>query len=229
MKDVVKIVKLLNILADMIDKDAGYAASMCTLLKLFQYPFMKEKSSDELVFEQLIAECVSNLGYLFRVANAGVRDEITSCILNLVTYQLVPEPYANLKRCNKQFMHKCIKLSDLPETLVKSLTLIEDDITLRVKTIKILQILSRDKTNCEKLLDAECAHRIVLKMNSTTSYQASEELLFRSTETLWNLLEHGDHQRVAEQLNSLLTLSQLRDAFLQQLLQGYSNYDRQLR
>jgi hypothetical protein len=53
--------------------------------------------------------------------------------------------------------------------------------------------------------------------------------LFRSVDILWNLLENGDRLQVAEQLNSLVAINQLRDAFLQQLLQGYSNYDRQLR
>ena len=54
-------------------------------------------------------------------------------------------------------------------------------------------------------------------------------LLFRSTDTLWNLLEHGNSKKVAEQVNSLVAISQIRDAFISQLLHGYSNYDRQLR
>lgn len=53
--------------------------------------------------------------------------------------------------------------------------------------------------------------------------------MFRSVDILWNLLENGDRILVAEQLNSLGAINQLRDAFLRQLLQGYSNYDRQLR
>lgn len=53
--------------------------------------------------------------------------------------------------------------------------------------------------------------------------------MFRSVDILWNLLENGDRVLVAEQLNSLVSINQLRDAFLRQLLQGFSNYDRQLR
>lgn len=48
-------------------------------------------------------------------------------------------------------------------------------------------------------------------------------------EILWNLLEYGDRKQVAEQLNTMVAISELRESFLQQLLQGYSNYDRQLR
>jgi hypothetical protein len=54
-------------------------------------------------------------------------------------------------------------------------------------------------------------------------------LLFRSMEIIWNLLENGDKTKLVTQMNSLLAIGQLRDAFLKQLLQGYSNYDRQLR
>ena len=54
-------------------------------------------------------------------------------------------------------------------------------------------------------------------------------LLFRSIEILWNLLEFGDRKQVAEQMNSLNAINHLRESFLQQMLQGFSNYDRQLR
>jgi cilia- and flagella-associated protein 69 len=54
-------------------------------------------------------------------------------------------------------------------------------------------------------------------------------MLFRSIEIIWNLLENGDKNKVADQLNSLVAINQIREAFLQQLLQGCSNYDRQLR
>ena len=43
------------------------------------------------------------------------------------------------------------------------------------------------------------------------------------------MFENGNKMKLAEQLNSLVAISQIRDVFLQQLLQGYSNYDRQLR
>ena len=56
-----------------------------------------------------------------------------------------------------------------------------------------------------------------------------KRMLFRSIEIIWNLLENGDKNKVADQLNSLVSVNQIREAFLQQLLQGCSNYDRQLR
>ena len=119
MRDVAKIVRLFNILADRVEVDENYLTCVINLLRVFQYPFFKEKTSDELVFEQLITECISNIGYLFRIPSSKVREEICASIYNLVTYENVPDSYANLQRCNKAFIAKTVKLSDLPETLVK--------------------------------------------------------------------------------------------------------------
>jgi hypothetical protein len=58
----VKIVKILNVLSDKAETDLRYVPSICNLLKIFQYPFFKEKSSDELVFELVIVECIANIG-----------------------------------------------------------------------------------------------------------------------------------------------------------------------
>lgn len=41
----------------------------------------------------------------------------------------------------------------------------EDDIQMRIRTMKILQILSTDEKNCNQMLSAECANRLVLRMS----------------------------------------------------------------
>lgn len=43
----------------------------------------------------------------------------------------------------------------------------EEDIQLRLKMMKILQILSKDAENCMRMLNADCANRLVLKMNQS--------------------------------------------------------------
>jgi len=192
--------KIFNVLADKIETDQVYVQSMCSLLRILQYPFVKEKASDELYFESTIAGCMADLGYLFRIPYKEVLTEICSCILNLCKYTSVPEPYANLKRCSKAFVHKCIRLSDLSATLVKSLTLMEVSVEIRVQTMKILQLLSTDEKSCNQMLGAECANRLVNRMHYP---QANEELLFRSIEIVWNLIEFGDRKQVAAQVNSL--------------------------
>ena len=76
----------------------------------------------------------------------------------------------------------------------------EDNIEIRLRTMKILQLVSCEEHNCNQMLNAECANRLINRMNYP---QQNEELLFRSVEILWNLLEFGNRKQVAEQMNSL--------------------------
>ena len=41
----------------------------------------------------------------------------------------------------------------------------EDDIEMRLRTMKILQKLSTDEKNCKQMLNTECASRLVLRMS----------------------------------------------------------------
>jgi len=41
----------------------------------------------------------------------------------------------------------------------------EDDIEMRLRTMKILQKLSNDEKNCKQMLNTECASRLVLRMS----------------------------------------------------------------
>lgn len=44
----------------------------------------------------------------------------------------------------------------------------EDDAELRLKMIKILQKLSKDTDNCIRMLNADCANRLVFNMNQSS-------------------------------------------------------------
>lgn len=76
----------------------------------------------------------------------------------------------------------------------------EDNIEIRLRTMKILQLVSCEENNCNQMLNAECASRLINRMNYP---QPNEELLFRSVEILWNLIEFGNRKQVAAQMNSL--------------------------
>ena len=51
----------------------------------------------------------------------------------------------------------------------------EENVEIRLKTMKILQSLSMDEKNCSQMLNAECASRLILKMNYP---QPNEEYIF---------------------------------------------------
>jgi len=77
-----------------------------------------------------------------------------------------------------------------------------------------------------RMLTHDCVNRLVSKMNDADS---TGELLFRTIELLWNLLENGDEEQIIDQLNSRVTIGLLQEAFLGQLTQSHSQYHRQLR
>lgn len=62
MKDLVQLFKILNICADRVDANPVYEKPILEILKLCSLPFLMEKSSDELVYEQIVVESISQLG-----------------------------------------------------------------------------------------------------------------------------------------------------------------------
>lgn len=41
----------------------------------------------------------------------------------------------------------------------------EEDVPMRLKMLQILQIMSKDDKNCEKMISADCASRLILRLN----------------------------------------------------------------
>jgi hypothetical protein len=41
----------------------------------------------------------------------------------------------------------------------------EDDVELRIIMMKILQIMSKDDKNCLQMISADCANRLILRVN----------------------------------------------------------------
>lgn len=62
MKELVQVFKILNVCADRMDSQILYEQPVVDILKLCALPYLKEKSSDELTYEQIVIESVSQLG-----------------------------------------------------------------------------------------------------------------------------------------------------------------------
>jgi len=227
MKDLVSIFKILNVCADRVDPHQLYIEPMCEILQTCRLPFLKEKTSDETAFEQIAVESLSQLGYLMRVPSPEVRSQICRTILSLYCEKPRAQQLQKCQANSLEYNKKIIESSDVAETLVKSLSLVEDDLEVKLAILDNLQKLSKESTeNCNAILKAEGATRLCSRLMDA---DVSGQLLFRCTDILWNLLEYGSEEEVGHQLNSLTCIGQLRDAFIQQLTQGYSHYDRQLR
>ncbi|BFZ02069.1 hypothetical protein BsWGS_05107 [Bradybaena similaris] len=226
MKDLVQIFKILNICADRVEISPIYEQQILELLKICGLSFLMEKASDELVYKQLVVESVSQLGYLMRIPSSDVRIQICNALIQFTTEKNVQE-LADVKPASMDFNNKMVELSDISETLVKSLTLLENDLPAKLKVLEVLQLLSKKSAkNCDQMLAADGGSRVC---SGLVDPDPSGQLLFRSSDILWNLMEHGDPALLCKQLNSMSCISKLQDAFVYQLTQGYSHYDRQLR
>lgn len=227
MKVLVQIFKILNVCADRVDKQPLYEQPIIDILKLCALPYLKEKASDELVFEQIVLESVSQLGYLMRVPCDSIRRQICFTLCDFYNEPKKVVDVDSYKPSSVSYNRKMVENSDTAEILVKSLALLENNLDLRLQVLRVLQDYSKNsEKNCMQILRAEGARRLCSRL---TDHDPSGELLFRSVDILWNLLEFGDKHFVAEQLNNLACIGQLRDAFVYQLTQGYSHYDQQLR
>lgn len=227
MKDLVQVFKILNVCADRVSEQPRYEQFLMDILKICSLPFLKEKSSDELIYEQIVIESISQLGYLMRVPSNEVRKQICETLNKFYCEIPDKQDVQYHKGTNLEYNRKVVEASDIAETLVKSLALLENELPVKLAVLNVLQQFSRKSAkNCDAMLRADAANRLCSRLMDP---DPSGQLLFRSTDILWNLLENGDKATLAAQLNNLVCLSQLRDAFIYQLTQGYSHYDRQLR
>ncbi|XP_052683421.1 cilia- and flagella-associated protein 69-like [Crassostrea angulata] len=230
MKDLVQVFKILNVCSDRVagqDEEPLFEKIICDILKICSLPFLKEKSSDELVFEQIVTESVSQLGYLMRVPSRDIRKQICDTLVAFYSEKPTNQDVQKLQATSLSYNKGVIENSDVSETLVKSLALLEKDVDIKLAVLNVLQHFSKgsDK-NCDQMLRAEAATTVCSRLMDP---DPTGQLLFRSVDILWNMLENGDQGQLAEQLNNLTCISQLRDAFVYQLTQSYSHYGRQLR
>ncbi|KAL5007038.1 hypothetical protein ScPMuIL_015844 [Solemya velum] len=227
MKEMVQVFKILNVCADRVEEQPEFETLICQILKICSLPFLKEKSSDELVFEQIVVESVSQLGFLMRVPSRDVRKQICETLVSFYGVKPQTDSVQKYKPIDQSFSQKVLENSDVSETLVKSLALLQNELDIKLEVLSVLQHLSRKSAKaCDQMLRAQGAFKICSHLMDPDH---SGQLLYRSVDTLWNLLENGDQAQLASQLNNSTCVGQVRDAFIFQLTQGYSHYDRQLR
>uniref|UniRef100_A0A4W3JM40 Cilia and flagella associated protein 69 n=1 Tax=Callorhinchus milii TaxID=7868 RepID=A0A4W3JM40_CALMI len=127
----------------------------------------------------------------------------------------------------KSYNMQMIEESGVVESLVMGLTLVEDQLEIKLRIIQTLQFLSMSSVmNCNLMLNAQAANRICHCLNAP---DPSGQLLFRSAEILWNLLENGSKKEVINQLSNFECIMALKETFMNQALHGYRHYDKQLR
>ncbi|CAF1262817.1 unnamed protein product [Rotaria sordida] len=230
-KDLHYLMKIFNILGDLCQQQPNYIDVFIQILQNCSKPFLLDKSTDGEIYSSALVAFYSDFGYLLRIPIKRIQKCILETLFKSIQSSnksaLPSNDYDGLKPTTVDYILRIQRHSDLCETLVKTLSLIENDLSLRILIIKLLQTLSSKSPECiAKMLTHDCVNRLVLRMNDTDS---SGELLFRTIELLWNLFEYGDEEQISEQLNSRVTISLLQEAFLGQVTQSHSQYHRQLR
>ncbi|KAJ7991479.1 hypothetical protein DPEC_G00284300 [Dallia pectoralis] len=227
LKELADVFKILNLVAEKSKDHPEYTSVLCNLLNIFRLPFLKEKTSDELNYAQSVKESISQLGFLMRVPHAGVRNQICNSIISFYSSVTAKHSADGLHPTSPGYRVQLLEQSGLAETLVLSMTLLEHQRTVQLQVLHTLQMLSSSSdVNCSLMLKARGAQRICLHMNEP---DPSGQILFRSSEILWNLLERGSKEEVIYQLTNLDCIMALKEAFLHQLVNGVRQYDLQLR
>ncbi|XP_051872151.1 cilia- and flagella-associated protein 69-like [Pristis pectinata] len=226
-KDLVQVFKILNLCAEKVKDQDAYVQPICKILKLCGLPFLKEKSTDESNFAQVVSESISQMGYLLRIPNKEIRLQICDSIMNLFCEESPRRGVEGFFPTSKTYNMEMIEESGVVETLVMGLTLVENQLEVKLRIIKTLQCLSSSSVmNCNLMLNAQAANKICRCMNDP---DPSGQLLFWSSEILWTLLEKASKTELVNQLRDFECIHALKEAFLNKMINGYRHSDRQLR
>ncbi|XP_055076754.2 cilia- and flagella-associated protein 69 [Misgurnus anguillicaudatus] len=227
LRDLADVFKIINICAEKATDDEDYSRILCDLLHICGRPFLKEKSSDEMNYDTVVMGCLSQMGYLMRVPVQEIRHQICSSVIAFYTCENPRSGFDGVCPTRADYRRLMVERSGLAETLVMSLPLMENQLSVKLRLLHTLQILSRTSdVNCNLMLKAQAAHKICYHMSEG---DPSGQILFRSSEILWNLLENGSIEEVTTQLSNMDCIDSLKQAFLHQLLNGFRHYDQQLR
>ncbi|KAL7381185.1 hypothetical protein ABVT39_001708 [Epinephelus coioides] len=226
LKELSGIGKILNICAEKVTDHPEYVPILCEALQICRLPFLKEKVSDEQNYTQDVIEFLSNLGCLMRMSDAEVRQHVVQCVSSFYSCVAPKQLLEGLQPTSPGYRLQLLERSDLAQTLVLSMAALENQPAIKLQLLQTLQILSSSSDiNCALILNARGAEMICLHMNEP---DPSGQVLFYSSEILWNLLEKGSKEATA-QLSSIECVISLKEAFIHQLISGFRHSDLQLR
>ncbi|XP_062034666.1 cilia- and flagella-associated protein 69 isoform X2 [Lepus europaeus] len=208
LRDLAQIFKILNLCAEKIEHHPRFIESTYDILQLCGLPFLKKKTSDEVTYAEDTANSIALLGDLMKIPSSELRIQIW--------YQ----------QASSSYKIKMAEVGGLAKTMVWSMTLLENQLAEKLWVLKVLQHLSTSEVNCTSMMKAEAAREICAHLNDP---DPSGQLLFRSAEILWNLLEKSSKEEIIQQLSNLECLLALKEVFKNLFMRSFSHYDRQLR
>ncbi|GAB5568513.1 cilia- and flagella-associated protein 69 isoform X2 [Prionailurus iriomotensis] len=226
--DLNRVIKLLEE-TDKDDLEEEQLKSVKKLVQCYQnglhLPFLKKKVSDEITYAEDTANSIALLGELMKIPNSELRIQICKCIVDfyhaeppkkhITEFKMCPLGSASYQQASSSYKIKMAEVGGLAKKMVQSLALLENQLVEKLWVLKALQHLSTSAAS------GICAH-----LNDP---DPSGQLLFRSSEILWNLLEKSSKEEIIQQLSNLECLLTLKEVFKNLFMRGFSHYDRQLR
>uniref|UniRef100_A0A3Q2CQ46 Cilia- and flagella-associated protein 69 ARM repeats domain-containing protein n=1 Tax=Cyprinodon variegatus TaxID=28743 RepID=A0A3Q2CQ46_CYPVA len=208
LRDLTDISQILNICAEKVSDQPQYASVLCEALKLCRFPFLKEKTSDELRYAQDATEFLSNMGTHCTVLF------ILFLTNSYFTYKSAPPFFVifstELQPTSAIYRLQLLERSNLPKTLLLSTAALQNRPSIKLRLLQTLQLLSSSSdTTCTSILGEGGAEMICLHMNEEDQ---SGQVLICSSEILWNLLESGGRKEAVAQLSSLECVLSLKEA-----------------
>ncbi|NWS83004.1 CFA69 protein, partial [Toxostoma redivivum] len=226
LKDVAQITEILNLCAEKMIEQEAFTEPLCELIKLFGLPFQKKKSSDEINYSVEVSQSIAQLGYLMRVPSSQVKIQICKSIVSFYNTELPGKLLSGYQPTSVNYKILMAEEGRLAEALVLSLTLVENQLFEKLWVLKALQHLSTSGMICRQMVKAKAASRLCLYLNGA---DPSGQLVFRSSDILWSLLENASKEEVVDQLSSLECVHALKEAFVNLVTRGFRHCDHQLR
>ncbi|XP_075413469.1 cilia- and flagella-associated protein 69 [Tenrec ecaudatus] len=225
LRDLAQMFKILNLCSGKIEKQPPFVHCACDVLKLCGLPFLKKKASDEITYAEDTANSIALLGDLMKIPSSELRIQICKCIVDF--YHAEPKKHiTGYQQVSSSYKIHMAEVGGLAKTMVQSMALLENQLVEKLWVLKALQHLSTSEVNCTFMTKAQAASGICAHLNDP---DPSGQLLFRSSEILWNLLEKSSKEEIIQQLSNLECLLTLKEVFKNLFMRGFSHYDRQLR
>ncbi|XP_007195867.2 cilia- and flagella-associated protein 69 isoform X1 [Balaenoptera acutorostrata] len=226
LRDLAQIFKILNLCTGKIKKQPHFLEPAYNILKLCGLPFLKKKVSDEITYAEDTANSIALLGDLMIIPSSELRIQICKCIIDFYHAEPPKKHITGYQQASSSYKIKMAEVGGLAKTMVQSLALLENQLVEKLWVLKALQHLSASEVNCTLMVKAQAASGICAHLNDP---DPSGQLLFRSSEILWNLLEKSSKEEIIQQLSNLECLLALKKVLKNLFTRGLSHYDRQLR
>ncbi|XP_054215005.1 cilia- and flagella-associated protein 69 isoform X9 [Homo sapiens] len=226
LRDLAQIFKILNLCSGKIKNQPRFIESAYDIIKLCGLPFLKKKVSDEITYAEDTANSIALLGDLMKIPSSELRIQICKCIVDFYHAEPPKKHIPGYQQASSSYKIQMAEVGGLAKTMVQSMTLLENQLVEKLWVLKVLQHLSTSEVNCTIMMKAQAASGICTHLNDP---DPSGQLLFRSSEILWNLLEKSSKEEVIQQLSNLECLLALKEVFKNLFMRGFSHYDRQLR